>query len=146
MAKGLHKIHECGVAHKDLALRNVVMTDCDRLSGAVFLDFAFASQADEDSIKCDAEGFVLDLTLLISELIYLSSILSALMQFRIPQYEIKAWYDNKCAEKWASMFSGVKFRDERKAKQVGVYPNLVKIWANPAPVEWEGCSSSWTAP
>jgi hypothetical protein len=63
MAKGLYKVHKCGVAHHDLALRNIIITDCDRFSGAVFLDFAFACKADDDSIKGDAERFRLGSTL-----------------------------------------------------------------------------------
>jgi tRNA A-37 threonylcarbamoyl transferase component Bud32 len=82
LAMGLHNVHECGVAHQDVALRNIIMTDCGSPS-AVFIDFAFASQADKDSIKRDAERFRLALTSLKCKLIYLSSIISALMQFNI---------------------------------------------------------------
>jgi hypothetical protein len=39
------------------------------------------------------------------------------------------------------MFLGVEFHDERKAKPIGVYPNLVKIWENLNPIGWEVCSS-----
>jgi len=126
MVKGLHEIHECGVSHRDLALRNIIMSDWDRLSGAVFIDFAFATQADNNCIKQDAE-----------------SIISAVKRFDIPEYEIKAWYDKQCAEKWVSMFSDVDFHDERTAKPIGQYPNLVRIWENPISVEWEKPSGEW---
>jgi len=73
---------------------------------------------------------------LISELIHLYSVLSALRKFDIPEYEIEEWYENKHAEKWVHMFSGVKFYDERKAKPIGEYPDLMRIWDNPDCLKW----------
>ena len=59
IARGLYDIHKCGIAHQDLALRNIILTDPKRFSGAVFLDFAFACKADDDSTKADARRFLL---------------------------------------------------------------------------------------
>jgi tRNA A-37 threonylcarbamoyl transferase component Bud32 len=66
-SRALHKVHECGVSHQDLALRNIILTDSDSLSGAIFLDFAFACQADKDGIKEDAYRLGFDVTPLISK-------------------------------------------------------------------------------
>ena len=109
------------------------MANADEFSGAIFLDFSFACQADDETITSDAQRFEADPTSPLCELIHLLSVLVALQKFDVPEYEVKSWYEKKHAERWVSMFSAVKFYDIRLARQVGEYPALVAMWDNPIP-------------
>jgi len=94
MAECLHRIHQHGVAHHDIAPRNVMFVD----NSAIFVDFALSEDADSPKILYDGNSFIP----FFKEL--------GVQQYLLMECLQKAKLESK---DWTNMFDGVQFHDER---------------------------------
>ncbi|KAK7450625.1 hypothetical protein VKT23_012935 [Stygiomarasmius scandens] len=116
----LQRIHQCGIAHNDLSLANVLAQientsssqSPQTISKVYFIDFAMSAETNTKSIKDDAESVI--------------GVLS-LLRVHDPDGSVLHWYQQHLGEPCASMFRNVRLKEMPKnRKPFGIYPEATK--------------------